>query len=104
MPLHVQFLRDGEPRKMPNGFGGWHLGVALDAGAIEYARRLHLRLPDFELAEADHRNDETHRIARMGWRAFDSGSVTVTQPISFRDPKDGEVLELEPGDEIRMWR
>lgn len=31
-------------------------------------------------------------------------SYTLTAPHSYRDPQDGELLELQPGDVLSMWR
>jgi hypothetical protein len=110
MPLSLQFLRDGEPRTMPNGFGHWHLGVAYDAGAIEQARIDKVRLPDRDVLCTSLRDMddaqmvEFDRISALGRKAFNQGTVKITKPIRFRDPSDGEVLEFLPGDEIRMWR
>lgn len=110
MPLNVQFLRDDTPRTMPHGFGPWHLGVALAIGSIEQARLDHVSLPDPEvmsmsLADMDEaQRAEFDRQSRLGWKAYNHGKCIVTKPISFTDPSDGEVLDLEPGDEIHMWR
>lgn len=110
MPLSLQFLRDGEPRVMPNGFGNWHLNVAYDAGAIEQARIDKVRQPDREVLCTslrdmdDEQMEEFDRISKLGSKAFNNGTVKITKPLRFSDPSDGEVLELVPGDEIRMWR
>lgn len=113
MPLHVQFVRDGNPIAMPYGFGAWHLGCAYDVASIEGARALglteaqitwYLALPT--LREAD--DDQIkciHQFMDIGHdHRSKVGDVTVTEKITFHDPSDGEVLELLPGDKIRMWR
>lgn len=77
--------------------------IALAQGAREYARLQHRRLPSTERLISGDPSEEKYE-ATLGWKAFGSTDVTITEYIAYSDPKDGEVLKFIPGDKIRMWR
>jgi hypothetical protein len=74
MALYARIKRDGEPLKMPFGWGLFHLNAIYEVN-----------------------DNEDGNISS-------SGSHVVQNRWTFEDPSDGEVLVLEPGDVLEMWR
>lgn len=72
--LNTRIKRDGEPLKMPYGWGWFHLHAM------------------FEVNEKE------------GGNIRSTGYHTVQNEWRFEDPADGEVFILLPGDVLEMWR
>ena len=70
------------PRKMPHGWGWWHVERMAEVIRIE------MGLPE-DTAILTVLNQCPHE---------------VRQPHVFTDPTDGEVLALHPGDVLDAWR
>lgn len=81
MALRTQIRRDGENLPLPHGWGGWHLAVLADV------IRRECDLPA-----------QTPMLT-----AFTRSPHVVESPVSYRDPEDGEVLTLLPGDVLDTW-
>lgn len=81
MALRTQIIDAGtdHPRKMPNGWGWWHLECM--AATI---------------------TDETG-VAGF-WSALSECPYIVKSEHTFTDPADGEVLIFSPGDRLDAWR
>ena len=77
MAMMTQIVDAGEtePRKLPHGWGAWHLTVLNEA----------LKREGADLKQA-----------------FDPGYV-FTQEHRFEDPEDGERITLHVGDTFRWW-
>ena len=74
------------PRKMPNGWGWWHVECMTEAAqAHEAATR---SLPLLEV---------------WSYPSLQSG-LTITYAMGFKDPEDGEVFILNKGDRLEVWR
>ena len=72
-----------EPRKMPHGWGWWHVERMAEVIRVEGD------IPaDMPLLDA--------LTVCCPW--------TVKEPHTFTDPTDGEVLHLSPGDVLDAWR
>jgi hypothetical protein len=71
-------------RKLPNGWGWWHVEV------LTWLARVEQGWPkDVGLLQV--------------W-SLNHGSLEVTAAVGFKDPADGEVLILNPGDRVEFWR
>ena len=71
-----------EPRKMPHGWGWWHVE----------------RIAEVIRTEADLPED-TALLTVLNQCPWE-----VQSPHTFTDPTDGEVLHLSPGDRLDAWR
>lgn len=86
MPLNTQIARDG--RELQLRWGWWHVSVMMDvATREEHGVRL----------DTDPALFHTTPLATRGRQV-------LTKSYKYRDESDGEILCLEPGDELRMWR
>lgn len=86
MALCIAITRDGQPRKMVYGYGWWHMERATDAAK----------------AHVPAVKDEPMLTV---WSHPDlSGGLTITYPMGFKDPTDGEEFILEAGDVVHVWR
>lgn len=117
MPLNTQIIRDGEPLKMPNGWGHFHIAaMALASGLDDETCGL---FSDRETALAEYRAAidrqgfcgispaMTFQLAdycALGMTPLNDGSYTLKQEWRFADSADGETLVLLPGDELKAWR
>ena len=83
MPLRTAIIDKGtdQPRKMPNGWGWWHV-----------ERMAEVIREEAGLPEAD----TMTVLNRTPWE--------VQAEHTFTDPSDGEVLVLNPGDYLHAWR
>jgi hypothetical protein len=89
MPLCTQIVRDGETLRMPNGWGWWHVVC------------MNLQSQTDETTDPA-QQDRTISDGPLGQSK--TGEVVVQYATAYRDPSDGEVLTLQPGDILRMWR
>lgn len=112
MPLNTQIVRNGEPIRLPNGWGGFHMAAMVYASAFEATDGPNAHMaPNEELNYPDEPQAITpgNVMAAADYGAIAStplngGSYTLKERHKFIDITDGEVLELLPGDELRAWR
>jgi hypothetical protein len=71
-------------RKLPHGWGWWHVEVITDI-----ARREGGMSEDTPLLTV--------------W-SINGGHHTVQHGVSYQDPEDGERITFWPGDELEVWR
>lgn len=84
MPLCAQVLPADTVTPRPIRWGWWHLLVLSDL-----ARREGEMPEDLPILEVWSWNGGTHEVQHETW---------------YRDPSDGEVFDLHPGDQIEVWR
>jgi len=74
------------PRKMPHGWGWWHLEM------MTFAARVH------EPATKD-----MGLLDVWSYPSLQAG-LDIEFPMGFKDPADGEVFILNKGDRLEVWR
>lgn len=72
--MFTRITRDGEPLRMPHGWGWWHVMCITKVNTEE------------------------------GGNIRSTGEHVVQGEWTFTDDTDGEVLHLLPGDVLEMWR
>ncbi len=114
MPLPTQIVRDGEPLSMK--WGSFHIAAMVYAASIDSGVGPFVDM-DAVVASAKRLMEEQGCIGIDGSAQFDlsayhilaatplnSGSYTLKGAYRFHDNLDGEVLDLQPGDELHVWR
>lgn len=90
MPLHTQIEREGE--LLPLRWGWWHVSRMQEVAILEHTGQD----PENAVLDLDF------------WRGFPltelalKGEYTVRGTYRFRDEADGELLDILPGDILRM--
>lgn len=121
MPLNTAVIRDGKPLALR--WGGWHRGVmiyavALDSGKGPFGDSSQESLmPAAALAGMRSGSTPVLTLGRDAWfplimrgyaayagSPLNDGPYTLQQDWAFRDPEDGEVLELKAGDVLHVYR
>lgn len=74
------------PRKMPHGWGWWHLECMTEAAKAHYPEVADLSILDV-----------------WSYPALQSG-LDIEFPLGFQDPTDGEILIFNSGDRLEVWR
>lgn len=116
MPLHTSITRDGELLQLR--WGNFHvaamaLAASFDAGTgplSDPAGIYEQELPGLA-CYPDAAFPVTREIAylltdygALGKTPLNNGRYVLTRRHAFLDPRDGEVLRLEPGDVLEAWR
>ena len=116
MPLNTQIIRDGEPLKMPNGWGGFHVAAMVIAASFDSGRGPYKDMESFkEEVEGLLEKQGAIGINQSDvWQLMDYGTLsmtplnegewTMTREMRFQDNTDGEILELKAGDVLRAYR
>jgi hypothetical protein len=121
MSLHTSIVRDSVP--LPLRWGGWHIAVMIYVASLESGfGPFRPCTPEGILGDAParaHAADPSVRLvlgeenwlplymcgyAALAATPLNNGPWKVRQSWTFTDPDDGEVLILQPGDELHAFR
>jgi hypothetical protein len=116
MPLNTRIIRDGEPLKLPNGWGGFHIAAmvvaaALDSGQGPWKENTMTGIYGDDAKPGDLigiSHKDTFSLVSYGVLAstpLNEGSYTLKNgPYNFLDKTDGEEFTLLEGDELHAYR
>jgi hypothetical protein len=115
MPLNTQIVRNGEPLKLPHGWGGFHvaamvIAVALDTGEGPWEDNTLVGLFGADANSEDPigitQKDSFDLVnyGALAATALNSGSYTLKGTYTFIDRSDGEEFILKSGDVLHAYR
>jgi hypothetical protein len=91
MPLCIRHT-DAKDNAVPHAFGWWHIEVFRATAMCE-------TFPDFDPMTVDTSDREHFNQTDL----YTKGRQVITRLWKWRDPSDGEVFILRPGEVIEMW-
>lgn len=100
MPLQTRICRDGKALSLC--WGGWHLQVMRDTAILEMLGYTMESAPRELVYDTEAWRDHSHRELPKT-ELHSTGKQTLQHHWNWRDPADGEVLRLQPGDVLEMW-